>query len=113
MSTFTFTFTPDNGATKVKKPNVRSTQYGDGYEQRVTYGINQNPAVWQLTFSNRDYTETDAIEAFLDAREGTESFDWTPPNEATALKFICREWNVRTVNAAYKSLTATFEQVFE
>ena len=57
--------TPDFGASRKSQPNVRKVQFGDGYEQRLTYGLNQNPRVWDLTWTAKDSTDADAIEAFL------------------------------------------------
>ena len=40
MATFP-DISPDFGASKSSAPAVRVTKFGDGYEQRVTFGINQ------------------------------------------------------------------------
>ena len=75
----TFTYTPDFDASEEQRPVVRRVQFGDGYEQRLAYGLNTQPVSWRLTFRNRTNTERDNINTFLEARGGTESFDWTPP----------------------------------
>jgi phage-related protein len=107
-----FTFTPSFPATEASKPRVRKTQFGDGYEQRVAFGLNTNPKEWSLTFAERTDAERDAIETFFDARGGTESFDWTAPGGAAG-KFVCEEWQ-NTLNSCNRNtLTATFRQVFE
>ena len=108
-----FTWSPDYGASKSKKPIVKQIKFGDGYEQRATFGINQNPQNWNVKFTNRVQTEADAIEAFFDAQGGVTPFDWTPPDQSTSYKFVCRDW-VRTIDhAGLFSITANFEQVFE
>jgi len=108
----TFTFTPSFEATESSKPNVRQVQFGDGYSQRLTVGLNQNPKEWGLVFSERTDTERDNILAFLDARAGAESFDWTPPR-GTAGKYICEEWQVTLRAYNFNTIQATFRQVFE
>ena len=105
--------TPDFGAQKQSKPNVRSARFGSGYEQRVTFGINQNPKVWQLQWTALSNTAADAIEAFFDARAGVEKFGWTPLNDTTEYKWLCREWSRTHQYADINQITATFEQVFE
>jgi phage-related protein len=35
--------TPDFRASKKSEPAVRSVQFGDGYQQRITFGLNQDP----------------------------------------------------------------------
>lgn len=108
----TFTYVPDYNASKSTAPVVRRTSFGDGYEERVTFGINTQPSQWNLSFVNRTNTERDNIVAFLEARAGTESFDWTPPYGSTA-KWVCDEWDV-TMNAYnLNTVQATFRQVFE
>lgn len=108
----TFTYTPSFEATESSKPRVRRFQAGDGYEQRVTFGLNSDPKEWNLTFANRDDTERDNIAAFLEARAGSESFDWTPPR-GTAGKYVCEEWQVTLSNCNNNQIQATFREVFE
>lgn len=109
----TFTYTPDFGSQAAYKPRVRVAQFGDGYQQRVADGINSNPAAWPVAFSNRDDTERDGILAFLEARNGTESFDWTPPFGGSAIKVTCSEWSWTPVRYNVNTVTASFKQVFE
>lgn len=108
----TFSYVPDFGASQNKRPRVTSVRFGDSYEQRVAYGINTNPSEWSLTFSMRDDSEAAAIDAFLTARNGVESFDWTPPG-GTSKKFICREWSKTLDRNNLNSISAKFEQVFD
>ena len=65
--------------------------FGSGYSQRTTFGINQNPKQWELTF-NVSETDADTIEDFLDARAGVEAFEWTPIDDSTEYKWVCRQW---------------------
>ena len=109
----TFTYTPDFGATASTKPAVRGVKFGDGYEQRLTYGINTQPQDWTLRFTVRDATETKEIDTFLSTAGGKDWFYWTPPNAITALKYICREWSRSIDSASYSSISAKFEQVFD
>lgn len=109
----TFSYVPDFGAQVTKRPTVRSVKFSDGYEQRVSYGINTQPQMWNLSFAQRTDSEASAIEAFLSARNGVEYFDWTPPNGASALKFICREWSRTLDRANLNTINCQFEQVFD
>lgn len=108
----TFTYTPEFGAAVTHKPTVRAVKFGDGYEQRLAYGINTNPRVWDLRFASRSNTEADAILAFLEARGAVESFDWTPPS-GSAGKWICREWSRTMDRYNLNTVQAKFEEVFE
>lgn len=106
--------TPDFGASRKSQPVVRKVQFGDGYEQRLTYGLNQNPRVWDLTWTAKDSTDADAIEAFFDARAADNaSFTWTPLDEVTAYKWVVESWSRDLRYANVNTITATFRQVFE
>lgn len=108
----TFTWTPSFEATEASRPRVRKATFGDGYEQRVTFGLNANPKEWSLTFAERTDAERDAITAFLDLRAGVESFDWTPPR-GSAGKYVCEEWQVTLRACNFNTIQAKFRQVYE
>ena len=108
----TFTYVSSFEPTEVSKPRARKFAAGDGYEQRIRFGLNTNPKEWQLVFSNRTDAERDLIIAFLDARGGVENFDWTPPR-GSAGKYVCEEWQVTLSNCNNNQIRATFRQVFE
>ena len=42
MATFP-SYNPQYSATKRSQPQQRITQFGDGYQQRTTFGLNQDP----------------------------------------------------------------------
>ena len=106
--------TPDFGAVRRSAPVVRRVQYGDGFETRLTYGLNQNPRVWQLKWTAKDSTDADAIEAFFDARAADNAaFDWTPLDDTTAYKWVVDSWQRTHRYANVNGITATFRQVFE
>jgi len=113
MATFP-AITPAYGATKSSAPVLRRVQFGDGYEQRLKFGLNQNPKEWSLTWNNITEADSDTIETFLNARaDNGESFDWTPPDEATAYKWVCETWQKVIPYSGRANITATFRQVFE
>jgi len=109
----TFTYIPSSTSRLAKKPRMNKVQFGNGYSQRAGDGINSITEKWGLVFSVRDNTDADAIIAFLDAREGHESFDWTPPG-GSAGKYICDTY-ARTYTKALdmNQISATFERVYE
>ena len=109
----TFSYDPSFSATETSQPLVRTVVMGDAYEQRIQLGLQRDPKTWRLSFNNRDDTERDNILSFLEARKGTDSFDWTPPNESSSGKYVCLDWTKQINVAGYATITATFEQVFE
>ena len=114
MAASTFSYRePDYGAAKKAQPNVRIAQFGSGYSQRSTFGINQDPKTWDLKWENLTLAESDDIEDFLEARGGAEAFNWSPPDETASYVWICRSWTKTMPYSNLFNIQATFEQVFE
>ena len=112
MATFP-SITPTYGIEKSSAPVVRKIQYGDGYETRLTYGLNQNPKSYNLTFQVSE-TDADTIETFLDARAADNaSFDFTPPGEGSSSKFVCESWSKSIPYVGRATINCTFREVFE
>ena len=111
MATFP-SITPTYGIQKRSRPAVRGVRFGDGYELRLQYGLNQNMKVYQLTFEVSE-TDADTIETFLDARAAVETFDFTPPGESSAAKFVCESWSKSIPYLNRATINATFRQVPE
>jgi len=104
---------PDFEAKRKSAPSIRTARFGSGYEQRTTFGINQNPKEWSLEWRYRTASDTAAIEGFFDARGGVEAFDWTPPDDTESYKWVCQKWEKTMTVPNLSTITATFRQVFE
>ncbi len=113
MATFP-SITPSFGIRKTQRPNKVIIKLGDGYEQRFTQGLNQNPYSLSLSFNNITETEADTIESFFVARAlDNESFDFTAPGESSSKKYVC-DSHKKTINFANRaSITCVFREVFE
>ena len=112
MATFP-SITPTYGIQKRSAPNVRTVRFGDGFEKRLTFGLNQNPKTFNLTFEVSE-TDADTLETFLDARAADNAaFDFTPPGEGSSSKFVCEEWSKSIPYLNRATIQATFRQVFE
>ncbi len=106
--------TPDFGALRKSAPNVRKVQFGDGYEKRLTYGLNQNPRIWDLKWTAKDSTDADAIESFFDARaDDNAAFDWSPLDDSNTYQWVVESWQRTFSYANVNEISATFRQVFE
>ena len=112
MATFP-SIDPSYNLSKKSAPKVRTAQFGSGYSQRSIFGINQNLKVLDLRWENIPEADADTIEAFLDARSGSENFDFTAPGESSSSKYICKEWNKNIPYSGIATITASFEQVAE
>ena len=105
---------PTYGAVKKSAPAVRSIKFGSGYEQRATFGINQNPKIYEALYK-LTAADADKIEQFLDDKDGVTSFTLPAlfPGQVTTDKFVCRSWTRTVPTDGVASITVTFEQVFE
>jgi phage-related protein len=89
---------------------VRKAQFGDGYAQRVSDGLNNRLSSFNLQFIG-DAAKISAILAFLDAHAGATSFYWTPPLRMQLL-FTCEKYTEPTKDGDVYTITATFDQTF-
>ena len=108
--------TPSYGAQKQSSPKVQVAQYNDGYMQRLKWGMNVNPRVWNLTWTNISETDADTLDTFfVDRVDDGASFDWEPLDESagTTYKFICLNWTKSIPFKNRATVQATFQQVFE
>ena len=114
MATFPSITPTYTGFSKRSAPKVRTIRFQDGFEHRIMFGLaqHQNPKVYNLSF-NVTETQSDEIETFLDARGGTESFDFTAPGETSAQKFVCERWSKSIPYNNRAVIDATFREVFE
>ena len=110
---FPTTVNPSYGIRKESRPKIRIAQFGSGYSQRSTFGINQNLKKYQFDWNNISETQADEIETFLDARAGVEHFDYTPEGESASKKYIFREWSKTNPFLDRATISATFEEVAE
>ena len=107
--------TPQYGVQKNSNPNKRTVVFADGYEHRILFGLNAhtNPKTYSLRFVVSE-SDADKIEEFFDARDLDQaSFDYTPPGESSASKFVCETWNKSMPYLNRATISATFREVFE
>ena len=114
MAATTFSYRqPDYGASKKAQPRVNSAQFGSGYSQRSTFGINNDLKTWDLTWENLTLAEANDIEDFLEARGGVQAFNWSPPDETNTYVWICKAWTKTLPYSNLFNIQATFEEVPE
>lgn len=107
----TFSYIPDFGFDRQAVPQVRRIAFGDGYEERRAVGLKTRLRSYALQFTNRDDTEADGIEDFLEARNAVEAFTWVDPVDSYSGIYVCREWSRRAEAHNLNSITARFEEV--
>lgn len=97
-----------------EEPRIKSTRFGDGYEQRWSDGLNPIAQRWSVRFSEAENASADAIVQFFRDRGGVEPFDWTPLWHTASRRFVCRRWSrAQPDEWGFSDISAEFEQVFE
>jgi phage-related protein len=112
MASTTFTWTPSYPASQQAQPRVRKVQFGDGYEQRLRYGLRTDLRQWDLVFENRTDSERNEIVQFLAARAGVEQFNWTNPFGLVS-QFVCESWISDHIGCNLNTIRATFREVLD
>ncbi len=108
-----FDFAPDYEATLDTEPSVRTTRFGDGYAQRVAFGINTIQETWSLSFSQRPLDEITDIKEFLEDKAGVDAFQWVPPGETDEKNFICQKWSRAIKRGNLYDMTMSFVRVYD
>ena len=95
------------------RPKVNTLSFGDGFEQRLTEGLNQNPLSVNLTFE-LSQTDADTAITFLNSRvEDGASFDYTLPSESSSRKFVCTSFPRSIPFLNRVTLSCTFREFFD
>ena len=120
---------PDRGLKRQAKPRVRRIEFGDGYEQRTSFGINNIEETYNVTFNKRPRAEIDDIAGYLTSLNGVTAFNFTVPDYATTeettgildsstddektIKVVCDDFTENYQYDEFYSLSATFRRVYE
>ncbi|WP_439259485.1 phage tail protein [Lonepinella sp. BR2930] len=105
----TFNWKPQWGVKCTRKPDVKVLSFGNGYEQRIKNGINNDLRSFDVVFKG-DVANISAIDNFLTEHGAVNAFYWTPYGETTQGKFKCEEWE-KEYSTGFLTLTATFKEV--
>lgn len=106
-----FTWLPDFTTSRNLDSKSRRSEYGDGYGQSVTFGINAAAEKWSLVLNNLTNTQRDAIRAFLRGAARTPSFEWQNPLGDTG-DYICDAWTTTFNKFNNSSIRAEFTRVY-
>jgi phage-related protein len=112
-----FWWKPSYNAKIDNRPRLKINQFGNGYQQRINDGLNNNLVEFNLIFENRNEKETVSILHFLRQRNGQQSFIYnlptiyskSPSNLNT--RFICLEWGSSYISYNNYSVEAKFSEV--
>lgn len=109
---------PDRMLKNTHRPRVLTSQFGDGYEQRLADGINNINQTFVLRFNNRTDNNADDIMAFFEDKKGVTAFDYTFPDTngtggEKTVKVVCQDYSITFVNDNFSTVEATLKRVYE
>jgi len=105
--------TPSISSRKGQSARVLEVEFGDGYNQRATDGINNVRADYGNIWRGIPNTDADTIINFLIDHAGANSFTWTDPTTATTVSVTCKKWTRTPLSLNYQTVTAEFSQVYD
>lgn len=110
MAVETFIWIPDDEASSESTLRTRKSQFGDGYVQVSSDGLNAEEESWSLSFGGLA-SEVSPILDFLRTHRGAKSFLWTSPDGALGL-YRCETFRQQRKPAGVVVITATFERAY-
>ncbi|WP_126705148.1 phage tail protein [Moraxella catarrhalis] len=105
----TFTWKMNMGASASVHHNITKTQFGDGYAQRVSHGINNQRTDWSGSKTGDWQTVILPIKTFLDEHKGVIPFLWTNPHGQTK-KYVCENYEISQKKGNFWEISLKFEQ---
>ena len=90
--------------------NVLSSQFGDGYEQNISVGINSRKGSWPFNLKAKKSVIVE-IKTFLDEHKGSDSFLWESPLDGQ-IRVKAGEYQIENRGSDLYRISTTFTQVF-
>lgn len=85
MSLKTFTWDIQADSSETTTTNAKTVAFGDGYEQAVSFGINNARKSWQCSKTDTKAV-IDEMYRFLIGTKGVEAFDFQPIKSEPSIK---------------------------
>jgi phage-related protein len=111
--TTAFAFAPDFTADLSYDGQAKAIAFGEGYGQRLTFGLLPQEETWRLQFRSRSNTERGLIRNYLRGARGVTAFQWTDPRSGVVGRYVCAEWSIEYRGFNNNNIEATFRRVFE
>lgn len=92
----------DPSLTQQRSQRVQRAQFGDGYSQVLTDGLNAEQETWQCQTPPLTFPEINSIESFLLEQKG-QAILWTPP---FSTKTFSKPFTSGTLSLGYTNLSS-------
>ena len=107
----TFNWLMDMGAAADTQFVVNKVQFGDGYAQLSSHGINNKRKSWSGTKTGDLTTVIQPIMDFIDSHKGVTPFLWTNPHGETHA-YTCASYSTPQRKGNFWQISLKFEQYF-
>ncbi len=111
MAIETFTWTPDDEASGDSTLRTRKSQFGDGYAQVSSDGLNGETDSWSLSFGGLADEIAPPL-AFIRRHRGAKSFLWTNPEGVLGM-YRCETFRQQRKPGDVVVLSATFDRAYQ
>ncbi len=109
METFNFKNDLDGNRSSYKFAK-QVVKFGDGYEQRISIGINNKSGEWSYQRTAL-IEEIDQIQAFFDRHESVVSFIYKNP-QSQSVKAVAEDYDLTCLGGKMWRISTTIRQVF-
>ena len=99
------------GSGPINESVVSQKQLGDGYVQSAALAPDNLGLRYVVRYTARPLADVNAVDAFLRAHDGHDTFAFTMPGENSARVWRCEDWQLERISDDVRSLSATLIEV--
>lgn len=92
---------------------TKQIQYGDGYEQITTDGINDQADVWSIVTTWLDVTDYNTYKTFLDDVKNHKKIEWTAFRDSVEKNWKIRGDVAESYSGNLTKISYTLKQTFD
>lgn len=108
MTLQTLPFCPQPGYTSENEPRRKVNQFGDGYQQRITDGLNPLQRKYSVAF-NLNKKQAAVLDSFFTNHGGVKAFHFKDKDRGL-VKVVCPKWTT-TKGKTHTQFSCEFEEV--
>jgi len=104
---------PDVNIKRTQKPNLKIAQFGDGYSQRTSFGLNQVVVSILLSYTNITQAQKETIEDFINDHNRGQAFLWQMPDEDEPRQWYFVSWDITYVKHGIYTVACNLAENFD
>lgn len=94
--------------------DINVVRFGNGYEQRVPFGINFQRDKWNVIWENKSATDKNTLVVFLQSIASGDYTLWQSPFDSVQKKFVIDgDWSIQDTGGNIYTLQCTLRQVYD